>query len=210
MSASKRSPAPITPPRLTFNHIRQQAENFRQQHVKPKTLVPVPMEDVVELDLKIQIIPIIGLHGRIDVDGFLTNNLKAICVDYDMYMDERRSSRLRFTLAHEVGHLVLHKEQIQQCRFRTPEDWIHFREDFTEADLNWFEVQAYEFAGRLLVPKEELEQQIRSRSDEIRTFKERFPDSSDLNEAISRVICGHFGVSDQVIFRRISKEKIRL
>ncbi|HAV42167.1 MAG TPA: hypothetical protein DCW97_07200 [Acidobacteria bacterium] len=210
MSASKRPPATITPPWLSFDYIRQQADNFRQQYVKPPDLVPVPMEDVVELDLKFQIIPIIGLQDRIDVDGFLTNNLKAICVDYNVYTDERWSSRLRFTLAHEVGHLVLHKEQIQQCRFRTPEDWIHFREDFTEDDLNWFEAQAYEFAGRLLVPKEELEQQIRSRSDEIRTFKERFPDSPDLNEAISRVICGHFGVSDQVICRRIAKEKIRL
>jgi len=125
-------------------------------------------------------------------------------------MDERRSPRLRSTLAHEVGHFVLHKEQIQQCKFRTPEDWIHFREDFLEDDLDWFEFQAYEFAGRLLVPKEELEKQIKSCSDKIKYFKKYFPEGPDLVEAVSRVICGHFGVSDQVIGKRIAKEKIRL
>ncbi len=210
MSAPKRPPATINPPRLSFDYIRQQADIFRQQYVKPPDLVPVPMEEIVELDLKIQIIPIHGLQDRIDVDAFLTNNLKAICVDYDMYIDERRSSRLRFTLAHEVGHFVLHKEQIQQCKFRTSQDWIHFREDFPEDDLNWFETQAYEFAGRLLVPKEELENQIKSYSKEIKTFREHFPEGPDLVEAVSRVIRSHFGVSDQVICRRIAKEKIHL
>jgi len=210
MSAPKRPPATITPPWLSFDYIRQQADNFRQQYVTPPDLVPVPMEEIVELDLKFQIIPIIGLQDRMDVDGFLTNNLKAICVDYNVYTDERRSSRLRFTLAHEVGHFVLHKEQIQQCQFSTPEDWIHFREDFTEDNLYWFEAQAYEFAGRLLVPKEELEKQVGLHSEEIKLFKAHFPAGPDLNEAISRVICGHFGVSDQVICRRITKEKIRL
>ncbi len=210
MPAPKKPTATITPPRLSFNYIRQQADRFRQQYVEPPNLVPVPIEDIVELDLKIQIIPIRGLQDRIDVDGFLTNDLKAICIDYDVYMDERRSPRLRFTLAHEVGHFVLHKEQIQQCKFSTPEDWIHFREDFQEDDLDWFEFQAYEFAGRLLVPKEELEKQIESCSDKIKFFKKYFPEGPDLVEAVSRVICGHFGVSDQVIGKRIAKEKIRL
>ena len=83
MPAPKKPPATITPPWLSFDYIRQQADNFRQQYVKPPNLVPVPMEEIVELDLKFQIIPIIGLQDRIDVDGFLTNNFTNRTDEYE-------------------------------------------------------------------------------------------------------------------------------
>jgi len=122
----------------------------------------------------------------------------------------QRESRLRFTFAHEVGHLVLHKEKIQQCDFRIEDDWIHFREDFLEEDLFWFEQQAYEFAGRLLVPRQELIKELKKHQNKIHKFQSLINNEEDdiLIQAISRVICDKFGVSHGVIYRRIRNERI--
>ena len=106
---------------------------------------------------------------------------------------------------------IVFKEEIKQCDFRTPEDWIHFREDFLDDDLNWFESHAYEFAGRLLVPKEELEKEIRSHQEKINQFKTLVDNGEEeLIEAVSRMICRKFQVSYYVIQKRIRKERIKL
>ena len=126
-------------------------------------------------------------------------------------MDPRRENRLRFTYAHEIGHLILHEKEIRETTFRTPEDWIHFREDFLEDDLNWFESQAYEFAGRLLVPKEKLFEEIQGLHAKIKEFRVLAGDEEEsLIEAVSGVICEKFKVSRDVIQKRIRKEKLKL
>ena len=200
----------IKPRHLKWNYIRDKAEEFRKKYVDPPDLVPVPIFDIVEISLEIEIIPKKGLRERADIDGFLSNDLKTIFIDEGHYMNPYKEPRLRFTYAHETGHLLLHKDEIEKCQFRTEEDWIHFREDMLEDDLNWFEQQAYEFAGRLLVPKERLIQKLKSQKDKIEQFRSLSDTNSDnmLIEAISRVICKDFGVSDEVICRRIRSEKL--
>jgi len=211
MPKQRRSRIFIEPPRLTRNFIQQKAEEFRKNYVSPTDLVPVPIIEIVELKLGIQPIPKAGLKNRIDIDGFLTNDLKNICVDLDVYMDERQINRIRFTFAHEVGHLILHENEIRQCDFRTEEDWIHFHEDFLKDDLNWFEQHAYEFAGRLLVPKEELIREIKSRKNKIDEYRSIIGDGEEmLIEAISRLICDKFKVSWMVIQKRIRIENVKL
>ncbi|MCK4430151.1 MAG: ImmA/IrrE family metallo-endopeptidase [Candidatus Aminicenantes bacterium] len=201
----------INPPRLTWNFIRKKAEEFRRNYVSPIDSVPVPIIEIAELKLGIQPIPKAGLKSRIDIDGFLTNDLKNICVDLDVYMDERQINRVRFTFAHEVGHLILHENEIRQCDFRTEEDWIHFHEDFLKDDLNWFEQHANEFAGRLLVPKEELIREIQNHQNKIDEYRSIIGDGEEmLIEAISRLICDKFKVSWIVIQKRIRIENIRL
>ena len=201
----------LEPPRLKWNFIRQKAEDFRNSFVNPVDKIPVPIIEILELDLNIEPIPIKGLMERIDIDGFLTKDLKHICVDNDIYMDPRRENRLRFTYAHEVGHLILHEKEIKQTDFRTPEDWIHFREDFLEDDLNWFESQAYEFAGRLLVPKEKLIEEIQGFHAKIKEFRVLAGDEEEsLIDAISGMICNKFKVSRGVIQRRIRIEKLKI
>lgn len=210
MSNSKRRGIFLEPPRLKWEFIRQKAEEFRRRYISPVNLVPVPIIEITELELGIQPIPKSGLKKNIDIDGFLTRDLKNICIDQDVYLDERQINRLRFTYAHEVGHLVLHNEEIKQCDFRTEEDWIHFHEDFLEEDLNWFEQQAYEFAGRLLVPKKELLKEVQKHQNKVEKYRERIGNGEeDLLEAISRLICNRFKVSPIVIQKRIRKEKVR-
>jgi Zn-dependent peptidase ImmA (M78 family) len=199
----------LEPPRLRWEFIREKAEEFRKQFVHPPSRIPVPIIEIVEADLKVDVIPIDGLLEKIDIDGFLTKDLKSICIDNNIYYDERQENRLRFTFAHEVGHLILHKNEIQQCNFRTPEDWLHFREDFLEEDLNWFEQHAYEFAGRLLVPREKLVEELNLLENKIKSYRRKYFDQDEvLIESVSRIICPKFRVSHGVIQRRIRTEKL--
>ena len=200
----------IKPKRLSWTEIREKAEKFRKKYVNPLDMVPVPVEEILEFDLEITPWPIDNLLQKADIDGFISNDLKHIFVDKNIYLDSRFANRLRFTFAHEAGHFVLHKEEIQQYEFRTENDWIHFREEMSEEDLFWFEQQAYEFAGRLLVPKSKLIQELENNRGKVNQFRDLVVNSDDemLKQAISRVICDTFGVSDSVILKRIRNEKI--
>lgn len=200
----------IHPKKLSWDFIRNKAEEFRKEYVDPPDKIPVPIIDIVELKLQLTPIPIPNMLRSIDIEAFLSNDLTAIFIDQDIYFDERYVNRLRFTLAHELGHLVLHEQEIRQCQFRTEEDWLHFREDMLEDDLFLFEQQAYEFAGRLLVPLDQLQGVISDLKDKIEQFRSVFGENNDekLKESIARIICTQFRVSDGVILRRLRNEKI--
>ncbi len=202
----------IKPRKLSYDFIRAQAEKFRQKYVEPINKIPVPIIEIVEIQLQITPIPIPGLLYQIDVDGFLSNDLENLYIDQSIYDDDRYENRLRFTYAHELGHLILHREEIQQCKFRNADDWIDFREEMQENDLFFFEQQAYEFAGRLLVPRDVLIEEIFYLKDQIDQFRSNVGDNNDemIKEAISRIICDKFKVSEGVISRRIRNEKITL
>ena len=120
---------------LNWNKIREQAEQFRSKYVRPHNRIPVPIIDIIELDLGLEVIPIIGLMPKIDIDGFLAKDLTTIYIDSNIYRDPRQENRLRFTFAHELGHLILHQEEISRCDHRTEEDWINLRKDMAEDEL---------------------------------------------------------------------------
>lgn len=64
-------------------------------------------------------------------------------------------NRLRFSIAHELGHLFLHRELFESANIQTPDhllDWLN-EHDGRKYE---FEREANEFAGRLLVPVETL------------------------------------------------------
>ncbi|MBN1348524.1 hypothetical protein JXJ21_03880 [candidate division KSB1 bacterium] len=61
--------------------IREKAEEFRQQYVHPVDLVPVPIEEILEFDLGIAPWLIDGLLQKLDVDGFLSNDLQTLFID---------------------------------------------------------------------------------------------------------------------------------
>jgi hypothetical protein len=201
-----RRPVHIEPPHLTKESIHHKADQFRNENVDPPDLLPIPIELIIEIKLGLQIIPKSGLFDR-DIDGFLTKDLTSICVDYGMYMNPRKENRLRFTYAHEVGHFVLHQNEIRQCNYRTPDGWMHFYDDFRKEDLDWFEWQAREFAGRLLVPKAALESEIRNMMPQVEEYRRRGGSNGErIIDIVARAICNRFRVSPQVVSKRIDSE----
>jgi len=88
---------------------------------------------------------------------------------------------------------------------------MRFRDDFEEEDLLWFEQQAYEFAGRLLVPRRPLIEEIERLTPKIEDFRRRGgSDDEQIIQAISRSVCKRFAVSADVVARRIKSEKLKL
>lgn len=196
--------------KLTYDQIRDEAEKFRTSYIF-NVDVPVEIELVIE-SLGIRIIPEPDLQKSCDMDGFITKDFKSIYVDEFLYTDERYYKRVRFTLAHELGHYILHRGAIEYQKFEDENDWIKFRMNLDEKDLSWFEFQASEFAGRLLVPVDRLVEEFRKARHEIlrnrSSWNSKQLSDDDLFSLSSMTICKAFDVSADVIERRLRKENI--
>ncbi len=144
------------PPYLSFQDIANTIVNLRTEY-SSLTEIPIDIEGFVELDLGIDIIPQAGMRHRIKADALITSDFKSILIDNDYYNDSKRYGRNRFSIAHEIGHLFLHKDYfISQCPASTEEEWISFINDMDDTVFYWLERQADMFAGLLLMPLEEV------------------------------------------------------
>lgn len=120
----------------------------------PALTIPVPIEEIVEFGLGIEIRPFRGLRERFGFEGALTRDLRTIVVDEGMM--DRRENRYRFTLAHEVGHLVLHGELIAAAPVTDKRTWRDEVRAIDSQSYAHMEHQAYRFAGCTLAPAEPL------------------------------------------------------
>ena len=116
---------------------------------------------------------------------------------------------MRFSFAHELGHLFLHKELYLKFGISSPEDWKDFILNVPENEYRSFEWQANEFAGRLLVPYPKLEAEMEKvgellKENNLLPFLEKDPDA--VLSRISPMLCKPFGVSTEVIERRVKRE----
>jgi Zn-dependent peptidase ImmA (M78 family) len=184
------------------------ADQVRTQYW-PEAKIPVDTESIIEFRLRLNIEPVKYLLSAIDVDAYLKRDLSGIVVDYDCYMNEKFASRMRFSFAHELGHFFLHRDLYFKYDIVSPEDWKTFILNVPEQEYRNFEWQANEFAGRLLVPYRKLVAEMRKvkeiliKNDLIR-FLEKDPDA--VLSRVSPRLCKPFGVSTDVIERRVKRE----
>jgi hypothetical protein len=66
--------------RRTFRDIARVAEEFLTAH-HPSGELPIPIEEIIEFDCAIDIVPVPGLLSDLDIDAFMTADLKEIRVD---------------------------------------------------------------------------------------------------------------------------------
>ena len=140
-------------PYLPYEEIAKIAEQVLKDNGRLDEL-PVCIEALVELDFGLRIIPERGLEDNSNVVGFLSLDLTSITVDE--YVLERQPTRYRFTLAHELGHKVLHAKELGELACQSPGQWKQHYYTLPEEDYGWFERQAYWFAGAILVPEQTL------------------------------------------------------
>jgi len=204
---------PIKSKRIPFAKISERAKEIRDKYNKPKDLVPVPVEHIIEAKLGISIIPAFGLLEETDIEVLFLSDLKTIYIDSAVYGNKNYDKRNRFTLAHELGHFFLHVNEITKYKFKSAEDWLNFRLNINVQDLEWIERQADEFAGSFLVPSDVLETQIFKNKTNIKSFFEKSAKKYDaeeldelLLEGISRLFSDYFMVSMPAIRTRIKKE----
>lgn len=184
--------------------IRLRAEDLLHKY-NPSGTIPVDIERIVEIDLGMPIIPVPGLKLAFDIDGWISNDFKTITVD--KYQYEEEINRCRFTIAHEVGHLVLHRKIFEQLKFSTIGEWKYFINNFDPKQYGWLETQAKIFAGHVLVPKEHIGERYKKATDKVR--KEGFDVKFDLdlfNQYVCRWMAQEFKVSYMPMEIRLKKE----
>ena len=142
---------------LSYKEIKQTTEIFLKEKY-PALILPIPIEDVIELDLKIKLTSLRGLKANFDIDAFINSACNEIFIDNSVFL--KYEERSRFSLAHELGHKILHEEIYSQEQFDAPEKFIEFQENMPEKDYGWLEYQANVFAGCLLVPTDNLKVEV--------------------------------------------------
>ena len=187
--------------RLSYNVVGDIAFSFLKKYHSDFS-IPIPIEEIAEGKLHIEIIPVNKLKVLYDTDGCLDSTLSKIFIDMDLYM--KYENRTRFTIAHEIGHSVLHKTYFENLDIHTVEDIYNISDQINEDDYGWLEYQAYSFAGQVLVPKNVLVTEVEKRLGEI-------PKGKFLPEkifSISQELLEIFNVSGEVLSRRLQKTGI--
>lgn len=214
---------------LSRDKIDNEAEKFLMKY-RPKALkeaTKLDLEALIENDLEVEIDyqnldkdhQILG--ATIFRDGYMEvyNNEKkelkkfksnTMIFDIQLSEDYKQAGRFLFTLAHEIGHWVLHKKYFfidegQQsifdycskeekssiiCAKRSETDMIRVRK---KTEQEWVEWQADNFASSILMPK----QVFKLTYEEL---KKKYLDKEKILEELSRI----FGVSKKACEIRIN------
>lgn len=197
-------------PFFPYDNIRKVAISFLEKN-NPENKIPVDIEVIVEHDLKIEIIPLPGLRQSYFTEAYLSKDLKTLYVD-DIYFNQLNFYfRYRYTLAHEIGHLILHRDFYQQANYSNIEEWKQLIQDIPKDQYSWFEKHAYDFAGLILVPDATLESHFK---EAIAKLAEKNIENYD-KEILLEWICKWIGekyykASSQVIKKRLEYNGLNL
>ncbi len=142
-------------PFISKNEIWERAEDFRTKYW-PEITLPIDTEKVVEKRLRLNIEPKLGLFPELGIDAFPRTDLTGIVVDQESFLDDKFANRLRFSFAHELGHFYLHQGIYKGFEISTVLEWKTYMTSIPEKEYRFLEYQANEFAGRLLVPRDRL------------------------------------------------------
>jgi len=185
-----------------------EADAFRQRYW-PSGDLPVDVLAIAEFDLDLGIRTVTGLKQEADADALLLSEWKTLMVDQQQYMDPRFNNRLRFSIAHELGHYVLHRGVFAAIPRSSIEEWISFMNEMPEKEYSFLEYQAYEFGGRLLVPLDQLRTEFENTLEEM---EQSGVSRHELSDAQLSYLCNPlakcFAVSPEVIERRLTREKL--
>lgn len=190
------------PERLSYETLRGIVEEFRQEHW-PSGEIPVDVEYIADVRLRLDIVAVPHLYRGYGIDGFLSADRSTIYVDRAV-QEHSILYRYRFTLAHELGHYHLHEELFDSADFNSVEDWKEFLTEMSEENRGWYEWQGYAFAGLLLVPAEPLAARIAEAAERARrsSFDNLDLDVEAHRDIVADWVGRRFDVSAEVIIRR--------
>jgi len=196
----------IVAPYLPHEKLRVVADEFLGKH-HPSGELPVPIERIVEFKLGLDIVPVPGLKNQYDVDAFLTSDSTQIRVDG--FIQAKHDSRYRFSLAHEVAHYLVHQDVFKQLKFSSIKEYKEVILAIPQEEYQWIEYQAYALGGLILVPIKPLSDLFETKTAEA---KKAGVDLQTIDERARKIVESnmgrYFGVSAEVIKRRMKKEKM--
>lgn len=196
-------------PYIPKERIWQEADRLRAAHPAGRSL-PVKVLDLAEFDLDLDLVPVSGLREELDIEALLMGDLRSILVDRHAFMSPRLEYRLRFSVAHEIGHLMLHRDIYRGLEHTTAKEWFDYISAISDVEYGWVEWQAYEFAGRLLVPPDALGEAFQTaiQSGKTAGYSNWLSAGEAALDYLATRIAPKFGVSAEAIAKRLRVEKL--
>lgn len=190
--------------RWSYDQLRRFAERYLSE-AHPSGAIPIPIEELVDLHHRIDVVPMAALREW-GVDAFTSRDRQTIYVDQGIY-NHPSPNRFRFSLAHELSHVLLHEKVFEAATFSNVREWKAFVEAIPAEQYQWIEWQAYALGGLLLVPPQALQEQfdriaveLDKHGVEVRTL------TSAGYSHIAKLLGDVFAVSSVVIDKRAVKD----
>ena len=141
------------------------------------------------------------MYNKHQILGKIKFRPKEIYITKELQTD---NFRWRFTLAHEIGHLILHSKLLEnfiESNIENEETILHY--NTTNKVNRRMEIQANMFASLLLLPEKPLRKIVKDYFIEIRNYKGRlYFDNQPINRQLTYGLLGKmkekFGVSHEV------------
>ena len=139
------------PGSITKQIVISSARAFLLEHYSSREL-PIPIEDIVEIKLGLKLILLPNLVRDFSVNAFINTKFDSIVVDEYIYT--KQPERTRFTIAEELGHMVLHKDWYNVNGPKSYDKYFDWQETLDQKLFEYIERQAKTFAGLVLVPSD--------------------------------------------------------
>jgi Zn-dependent peptidase ImmA (M78 family) len=168
--------------------------------------VPIKVEQLLEVMYDVTILPLPGITDYIDCG--LSADGSTIWVDQAAYElpDGSSHKHMRFSFAHEVGHLELHKNLLPGSQPQNYEDLVGFANTFTDKLHGVLETQANMFAARLLMPTREVEGRLAARIvQNINILRDSHLSLEQYARIIASSLADEFDVSTSAMTNRLAK-----
>ncbi len=198
----------MSPPLIQFyspQAIEGLAQAIVEKFHKPLNSLPVEIDVIVERDLEIRIMPFSRLQTY-GLHGYLALSLKTIYIDEYLMNEDYCENRYRFTVAEEVGHLLLHKDLFKGVK--SPDDYLKALDQITSLQHARMDNDAKHLGEAILMPAEIFRQRALSYSNEsphagdgkrIEVYNKLAEDFSVSPDAINFRFM-HLGLFDQIVF----------
>ena len=195
-------------PWVSDDEIEQQALELLRRYGLDGA-APVDVE-ALELHMGLTITPIHELRsGRIETDGCLGGTRE---IFVDRWVFDHNLNRYRFTLAHEIAHIVLHGDWLRSIQLGSVDRWVVVLGELGDRDQRRLEIQANKFAASLLMPaglvSSRLEDRVGDYSDQAEeALRAGVPLQAVVDEVVGQLatkLSEEFEVSDEAMGYRLN------
>ncbi len=150
--------------------------------------------------------PLPNLFRDFQIESWLSHDARSIFVD--LRQCEEMETRYRFSLAHEVSHLLLHADLYRGSKLTSFEDWLAFHDGMDPILRDNMEWQARILAGRILVPAGCLLKRAQQLLDHARKRLPKTITPEALFGSISIPLADVFKVHEEVVRIRLSGDRL--
>ena len=196
-----------------MEHVWKRIEELRGKYeTLREDRTPIDVFTFFEIDLGLDPIPFDDLTAKYRVEAAIKADFTGIYLDAEQYSlmekgPDWKLNRLRFSVAHELGHYFLHRDLPQKENFASLPDFARWNENYGGRKYT-VEQEANEFAGRLLVPEARLNAAFDEFAPEAEKLLPNFVVSGPLRDKFAEKIAPRFGVNSQVITIRLDRDAI--